>query len=319
MRILVTDHNFGDDAALERELVAAAGGELAAEQCRAEDEVAAAIARHRPDAMLVQFAPIGAGALEAPGALRAIVRYGVGVDNIDTAAAAAAGIRVARVPDYCIDEVADHTIALLLAVERGIVTLARQTAAGGWDFRAAGPVRRLRGRTLALLGFGRIAQAVAERAAALGLRIVAHDPAIAPDDVRRLGAEPLSLDEALAAADVLSVHVPLTKATRHLVGARELALLPPGAVVLNTSRGGLVDEEALADALSSGRLRGAGLDVLATEPPPAGHPLRRAPGAILTPHAAWYSDAAVEDLRRKAVEAAMALLAGRSPAGEVAA
>jgi D-3-phosphoglycerate dehydrogenase / 2-oxoglutarate reductase len=318
-RILVIDQNFGDDAALERRLVVAAGGSLALEHCRDEDDVAVALARHRPDAALVQFAPVGRRALADPGPLRALVRYGVGVDNIDTAVAAAAGIRVARVPDYCVDEVADHTLALLLAVERGIVALASQTVAGGWDFRAAGRVRRLRGRTLGLVGFGRIACAVGARAGALGMRLVAHDPALGDGDVRAAGATPAALDELLRAADVLSLHVPLTDDTRALIGAGELALLPVGAVVLNTARGGLVDEAALAAALADGRLGGAGLDVLAGEPPPPDHPLRRAPNVVLTPHTAWYSEAAVGDLRRKAVEAALALLDGAHPPGEVAA
>jgi D-3-phosphoglycerate dehydrogenase len=298
-RILVTDQNFGDDAAVERALVDAAGGSLALESCEGEEDVAAALRRHRPDAVLVQFAPVGRRALEEADGLRAIVRYGVGLDNVDTAAAGEAGIAVGRVPDYCIAEVADHTIALLLAVERGIVDLARQTAGGGWDFSVAAPVRRLGTLTLGLVGFGRIARAVAARAEALGLTVVAHDPEY---------SESLDLDELLARADVLSVHVPLTDETRGLIGARELALLPEGAIVLNTARGALVDEAALLEALRSGRLRGAGLDVLEDEPPAADHPLRHACGVVLTPHAAWFSESAVLDLRRKAVETAIELL-----------
>jgi D-3-phosphoglycerate dehydrogenase len=299
VRILIADQNFGDGGAVERGLVEEAGGTLAVEDCKSEEDVAGAIARHRPDALLVQFAPVGRRALSDANGLAAVVRYGVGVDNIDTAAAEERGIAVGRVPDYCVDEVADHTIALLLAVERGIVALAQQTAEGGWDFRAAVPVRRLSGLTLGLLGWGRIAQAVGARAEALGIRVVAHDPAF---------PETESLDAVLHTADVLSVHVPLTDETRGLVGARELGLLPEGAIVLNTARGGLVDEDALAEALASGRLRGAGLDVLASEPPAADHPLRSMPGVVLTPHAAWYSEQSVLELRRKAVETALELL-----------
>jgi D-3-phosphoglycerate dehydrogenase / 2-oxoglutarate reductase len=300
MRILISDQNFGDDAALERGLVEAAGGELVVTACGSEDELADALAEHRPDVLLVQFAPVGVRALEAANGLVGIVRYGVGLDNVDVSAARSAGVAVVPIPDYCIDEVADHTIALLLAVERGIVDLATQTRAGGWDFRAAGVVRRLRRRTFGLVGFGRIARAVAERASGFGLRVIAYDPNV-PD----AGTE--SLDELLGQADVLSLHVPLTEETRGLVGRRELALLPRGAVVLNTSRGGLVDETALAEALAAGRLRGAGLDVLIHEPPGADHPLRSAPGVVLTPHAAWFSDSAVLDLRRKAIEKALEL------------
>jgi D-3-phosphoglycerate dehydrogenase / 2-oxoglutarate reductase len=296
VRILVTDQNFGDGAEIERRLVQATGGELVVEDCKSEEDVADALARHRPDALLVQFAPIGERALREANGLAGIVRYGVGVDNIDTRAAKAHGIAVGAVPDYCVDEVADHTIALLLAVERGIVALAEQTRAGGWDFRAAGRVRRLQELTLGSVGWGRIARAVGTRAEALGLRIAAHDPAY---------PETVSLDDVLGQADVLTLHVPLTESTRRLVGARELAMLPDGAVVLNAARGGLVDEAALVAALASGHLGGAGLDVLASEPPPPDHPLRGMENVVLTPHAAWYSEAAVVELREKAVATAL--------------
>ena len=298
MKVVITDQNFGDEARLEREAVEAAGGELVVAESASEEDVAAAIAAHRPDALLVQFAPVGERALADPNGVVAIVRYGVGVDNIDVRAAMAHGIAVSAVPDYRVSEVADHALALLLAVERGIVALAVQTRAGAWDFRAAGPVRRLRGRVLGLVGFGRIARAVAARAEAFGMAVAFHDPAVSGG---------LELDELLRRADVLSLHVPLTDRTRDLIGARELALLPEGAVLVNTARGGLVDEEALVEALASGRLRGAGLDVLATEPPPPDHPLRMAPNVVLTPHAAWFSETAVVELRRKAVEKAIEL------------
>ena len=307
VRILISDQNFGDDARVERALAASAGAELVVADCRTEDDVASALAEHRPDALLVQFAPVGARALAAADGLAAIVRYGVGVDNIDTSAAAAAGIAVGRIPDYCVGEVADHTIALLLAVERRVVELAQQTAAGGWDFHAAVPVRRLEGLTLGLVGFGRIARAVAARAAAFGFRVVAYDPALEPHDVREAGAEPLGLDDLLRRSDFLSLHVPLTEETRGLIGRRELDLLPQGATVVNTARGGLLNEHALAMALGEGRLRGAGIDVLTDEPPALDHPLRGAPGAVLTPHAAWYSETSVLELRRKVVETALAL------------
>jgi D-3-phosphoglycerate dehydrogenase len=316
MRILITDQNFGDDARLERELAAAAGVEVRVATCTDEDDVAAAVAGHEPDALVVQFAPIGRVALAAAGSVRAIVRCGIGVDNIDLAAAADAGIAVARVPDYCVDEVADHTLALVLAIERGIPAL---VADGDWNFRAGGALRRLRGLTFGLVGFGQIARAVAARAAGFGYRVAAHDPALDDDAIRAGGAEPRPFDELLRGADVLSVHVPLTESTRSLVGAEELALLPQGAVVVNTARGGIVDEGALADALVSGHLRGAALDVLTAEPPPADHPLRGVPRLLLTPHAAWYSEEAIPELRRKAFEAAVDLVRGGTPPGRVTA
>jgi D-3-phosphoglycerate dehydrogenase len=308
MRILISDQNFGDDAALERRLAAAVGVELAVEDCRDEAGVAAALARHRPDALIVQFAPVGRTALGEAGGLRAIVRCGIGVDNVDVRAAAERGIAVARIPDYCVDEVADHTLALVLAVERGTMALANDVAAGNWSFRASGRLRRLRGRTFGLVGYGQIARAVAERARSFGYAVAAHDPAF--DDL-------YSLEELLRRADVLAVHVPLTDETRGMIGRDELALLPRGAIVVNTARGGIVDEDALLEALEAGTLRGAALDVLAVEPPPPDHPLRRAPNLVLTPHAAWYSEEAIEELRRKAVESALALVRGERPVGLV--
>ena len=302
MRILISDQNFDDDARVERAVAEEADAELVLAACRSEEDVAEALAAHRPDALLVQFAPVGERALAAANGLAAIVRYGVGLDNVDARAAEAAGVAVAGVPDFCVDEVADHTIALLLAVERGLVALVEQTRSGGWDYHAAGAARRLSGLTLGLVGFGRIARAVGVRAQALGVRMVAYDPAVAE-------AEATSLDELLGQADIVSLHVPLTEATRGLIGRRELELLPAGAVLLNASRGGLVDEEALVAALETGRLRGAGLDVLATEPPDPAHPLLHLPQVVVTPHAAWFSEESVVDLRQRAMRKALELAA----------
>lgn len=310
MRILISDQNFGDDARVERELAEQAGWELVVADCHTEEEVAEALGEHRPDALLVQFAPVGARALADANGLTAIVRYGVGVDNIAVDVAGARGIAVGRVPDYCVEEVAEHTVALLLTVERRVVDLALQTRTGGWDWQVAEPTRRVADLRLGLVGFGQIARAVAARATGFGMRVAAYDPGVEPHAMREEGVEPLAFEDLLGRSDVLSLHVPLTVETRGLIGRAELDLLPEGAIVLNTARGGLVDESALAEALAAGRLRGAGIDVLAEEPPPAAHPLRTAPGAVLTPHAAWYSQTAVAELRRKAVETAIAL-AGR--------
>lgn len=280
--------------------MADAGGALAVADCRSEPDVIAALQAEQPHALLVQFAPIGAAAIGSAGDLRAIVRYGVGLDNVDTDAARAAGIQLGLVPDYCIDEVADHTFALLLAVARGVVDLATSTRAGAWDWRAAQPVRRLRGQTLGLLGYGRVGQAVAQRASGFGLQTLIFDPA-APEQ------STTDLTTLLRQTNILSVHVPLTDETRGMIGTAELELLPAGAIVLNASRGGIIDEDALAAALDSGHLAGAGLDVLATEPPLAGHPLIGKPGLVLTPHTAWYSEESILELRRRATEQAITM------------
>ena len=315
MQILISDQNFGDDARFEREVAESVGVEVTVASCRDEDDVADALELHRPDVLLVQFAPVGRRALASAHGLGGIVRYGVGVDNIDLMAATERGIPVARIPDYCLDEVADHTLALVLAVERGIVALARDVEAGGWSFRAAGTVRRLSGRTFGLLGFGQVARRVAWRAAAFGYCVLAHDPALSADEIHADGAEPRSLEALLGDADVLSIHAPLTDSTRGLLDAR--ALLHEGAIVVNTARGGIVDENALVDAVASGRLRGAALDVLEDEPAAPDDVLRRMPGIVLTSHAAWYSQEAIADLRQKAIETALALARGERPAGLV--
>jgi D-3-phosphoglycerate dehydrogenase / 2-oxoglutarate reductase len=317
VRILITDQNFDDDARVERELIAATDHELVVTACTDEADVIQALEQYRPDLLLVQFVKVGAEALAQADTVRAIVRYGIGVDNIDIAAAAERGIAVARIPDYCIDEVADQTLALVLAVERRVLETANGTRAGEWNFRAGGPMRRLQGLSFGLLGFGRIAQAVALRAGAFGFKLLAHDVAVASEAFERLNVEAVSRDELLARSDVLSLHLPLTPETRGTLGARELARLPQGATVINTARGGLIDEPSLLDALENGHLGGAGIDVLEREPPAPGDPLRTAPRIVLTPHAAWYSEAAIVELRTKAVEAALLLLNGGVPVGQV--
>jgi len=229
----------------------------------------------------------GAMMREAPG-LRIVARHGVGLDTVDVAAAAELDIEVTTTPAANSRSVAELAVALLMVTRRGLGP-ALASASAGADAapadRASMTGRELAGATLGLLGYGRIAQVVAGIARdGLGMRVVAHDPHLGDDAIREAGAEPAGLDDLLRASDALSVHVPLTDATRGLISARELALLPAGAVVVNTSRGGVVDEEALVAALESGHLAGAGLDVTSVEPLPGDHPLRHRPDVVLTPH-----------------------------------
>lgn len=238
----------------------------------------------------------GAMMREAPG-LRIVARHGVGLDTVDVAAAAELDIEVTTTPAANSRSVAELAVALLMVTRRGLGPALASAGAGagagaGADPSAAAPGdrasmigRELTGATLGLLGYGRIAQLVAGIARdGLGMRVVAHDPHLDDDAIRQAGADPAGLDDLLRTSDALSVHVPLTDATRGLISARELALLPAGAVVVNTSRGGVVDEEALVAALESGHLAGAGLDVTSVEPLPGDHPLRHRPDVVLTPH-----------------------------------
>lgn len=243
---------------------------------------------------------------------RAISVAAAGTDVVDLAAAAVRGIVVTNVPHYCIAEVADHTLALLLAVWRKLRAAEAIARCGSWDLDGLRPVRRLAGRTLGLVGFGAIGRGVAERARAFGMTVVAHDPLVASANVRLC-----RLDEVLASCDVLCLHVPLTAETAGLIGREELRRLRPGAVLVNASRGAVVDHDALVEALRDGHLAGAGLDVLPSEPPAPDEPLLVMDNVVVTPHMGYYSEESLEDLRRTAVENLVAALSGRHPGSVV--
>jgi len=269
-------------------------------------EVAALAASAQPDAILSRQGPVTAAVMDAAPGLRIIARHGVGVDDVDIAEAQRRGIVVTRAPGSNTQAVAEHTLALLLALTKDLPLLSAQVAAGAW--RGAGTkVRDVAGLRLGLVGCGAIGQAVARLAAAFGISVAAYDPAESDSpDVARLP----TLQALLARSDVLSLHLPLLPATRHLIGTAELAALPPGAIVLNTARGGLIDEAALHDAIEAGHLAGAGLDVFEDEPPPKDHPLRRHPRVICTPHVAGVTDGSLVNMGVMAAECIVAVLRG---------
>jgi D-3-phosphoglycerate dehydrogenase len=266
---------------------------------------------------LVSFAPVTAEDLERLPALRVVSTPSVGFDHVDVSAATDRGIWVCNVPDYCIEEMADHALALLVALVRGVVELDRTVRSGGWDYEATGPLRRISDVRVGVVGFGRIGRAFASRAHALGMDVRVHDPLVPDEEVAATGARPAALDQLLGSSDAISVHAPLTSETRGLIGSRELALLPEGAFVVNVARGPLVDTEALLAALASGRLGGAALDVLDVEPPTPDAPAPVAPRLIVTPHAGWYSERAEEEVLRRSAEAVLDVLATRRPANPV--
>jgi len=282
--VAVTDHPFPHLEAA-RAVLEPAGHEVVEHDCSTAEEVARACAD--ADGVLNTYAPVPAGTLDALERCRGIARFGIGVDTIDLDRASERGIPVTNVPDYCTEEVADHTLALLYALLRGVVELDRRVARGEWDAKAAGPLRTLAGMRVGIVGLGRIGNAVATRLLALGAEVWATD--VLP--VARDGVQLVELDELLAECEAVTLHVPLTKETRGLIRSREIASMRPGALLVNTSRGGVVDAGAVLQALRSRKLGGAALDVLPTEPPPA-PPL--APNLIVTPHAAYYSDASEE-------------------------
>jgi len=312
--VAVTDSVF-PSLEPERRVLAPLGVELRPGQCRSEEELIELT--RGADAVLNCYAKMTARVIETLDRCKIIARYGIGVDNVDLPAATRARIVVTNVPDYCIDEVSDHALALLLALARHIVSSDRAVNAGTWDVVAHAGIHRLRGQILGLLGFGKIAVALASKAQALGLSVLAHDPYLDPMLIARHGARAVDFDTLLGEADVVSIHVPLSAQTRGLIGERELARMKPTSFLINTSRGGIVDEQALAVALREGQLSGAALDVLSTEPPPRDHPLRQATNVILTPHLAFYSRESVVELQTKAAEEVARALRGEPPRSPV--
>jgi D-3-phosphoglycerate dehydrogenase len=281
--------------------------------CRTSQEVAAQAGD--ADVLINQYVPITAPVLDALPRCRLVVRYGVGVDNVEVEAATARGVWVANVPDYGRDEVADHTLALALSVLRGVVVLDRSVHQGTWDLEAARPLRRLATLVWGVVGCGAIGTAVAGRAAGLGMRVLGYDI----DQVRSgPPIERVPLEALLEAADLVSLHAALTPGSRHLIGAAALARMRPSAWLVNTARGGLVDGAAMLAALDAGELAGAAIDVLEGEPPDElGWRLARHPRVVATPHAAWYSEEAFHTLKTEVAREALRVLEGGRPRSPV--
>lgn len=308
--VLVTDYTW-PSLEIEERTVAQVGAALVVAASGEEGELIE-LARDA-QAILTCFARVSAEVIAAAPGLQVIGRYGIGVDNIDVAEATRRGIPVTNVPAYCLDEVAEHVLALVLAHARGICAYDRAVRAGDWSLATGAPLFRVRGRTLGIVGFGKIGQALAGRAAALGLEVLVSDPVIPDAVVLKADATPVALDELVDRSDFVSVHVPLTEATRGLIGERELRAMKPTAFVVNAARGGVVDQEALTRALDEGWIAGAGLDVFVPERLRVDHPLLQQPSLIATPHVAFYSEESVQELQRLAAENVAAVLSGRRP------
>ncbi len=297
-----------------REVLAKIGGEL----CLAQDSTPEAILRVAADAdaLLVTYAKITAEMIRQMKRCRIISRFGIGVDNVDIAAATFAGIVVTKVPDYCIDEVSDHAMAMLLALVRKIPYANSLVHAGRWEMPAVAPIHRLRGTVLGLVGFGKIPQLVAPKARAFGIKVIAFDPYIPLDVMTRAGVEKVEFDELLKRSDYVSIHSPLLPETRHLFNAEAFRKMKPTAYLVNTARGPIVDEAALAHALDAQQIAGAALDVLSQEPP-AGSPLFGRNNVILTPHTSFYSVESLVELQVKAAEEVVRVLSKQAPRNPV--
>ena len=305
----LTDHVF-DDLVLEQDLIAEAGGRLLFEPEAIEPEQWLAHAE-TADAVVTCHAVLPDHFIERLERCRVIARYGVGIDNVDVAAATRAGIPVTHVPDYCVDEVSTHTMALLLALNRGVARLDRSTRAGHWSVQAAGEVHRIRGQILGLVGFGRNARAVADKARAFGLTVLASDPGVAPEVMAASGARSATLEELLEQSDYISLHAPLVEQTHHLIDNTTLQRMKSSAYLINTARGGLIDIDALRTALERGVIAGAALDVFETEPPGEVFDFEN---VIVTPHSAFASIESVLELKRLTISRALEVLDGERPA-----
>lgn len=297
-RVLVTDTDM-PSFEIEEEVLRPLGAEV--HLSPSGDEATLVVEAGRSDAIMVGYVPVREPVIAsaAKHGCRAIVRYGIGYDNVDVAAADRYGIPFANVPDYCQDEVADHSMTLLLAHARKLVDATRSVRDGGWDI-PKGQVPRIQGRRLGLVGFGRIGRRVATRAMAFGLEVLAFDP-VAPVDVS--GVKPAgSVADVFRDADYVSLHLPLTEKTHHIIGRETMSAARRQPVLINTARGGLVDLQAVLEALDEGLLGGVALDVFETEPLPADHPLRNHPLAVVTPHMSYYSNDSEPDLIRRVAE-----------------
>lgn len=309
-KIVITDYEFPD---LAPELSAFAGQDVTLDAGPFPDAAALREACRDADALINQYVQLDAAFIATLERCRVIARYGIGVNTIDVEAATAAGIMVANVPDGSLDDVSDHAAAMILSLSRGLGVYDRALRRGQWDYAQAKPLHRLRGATLGLLGFGNIPRRLAAKMQAFGMRTLAHDPFVDPDTALREHATTMvDTEELFSTADVVSVHLPLTAETTGLVDARLLGLMKETALLLNTSRGGIVQEQDLAAALTAGRLGGAGLDVFTQEPLGQQSPLTTLENTILTPHAAWYSEESEQEIRTKTARNVLeALFAGQ--------
>jgi D-3-phosphoglycerate dehydrogenase len=306
-RVLITDRAW-PDCAIERDILSRCHAQIF-EAPNGDEATLIALARE-VDAIGTNWATVTENVIRAVPRCRIVARFGIGLDNICIKTATELGIPVTNVPDYCVSEVSDHALALILACARNIAFFHARTKTGEYDLSAGPPMKRLAGATLGLVGLGRIAQALLPKARAIGFNVIAYTRG---GNDAGTGCPMVSLDELLSQSDFVSLHAPLTEATHGLIGDRQFARMKPTAFLVNTSRGGLIDHAALWRAISSGRLAGAGLDVFDPEPPDLSQPLFRDERVIVTPHAAFTSAESLQDLRTRAARQIAEALEGRRP------
>lgn len=309
-KVVVTDYEY-DTFAPEEEVLNKLGIELTFEQCKTEEDL---IEKCKDaDALLNQYATISRRVIENLDKCKVISRYGIGFNTVDIDAATEKGIIVGNVTDYCLDEVSDHAMALLLSSVRKVTLMNNSVKGGEWDFKVAVPVYRMRGRTLGLVGLGNIPQTLAKKAQAFGINVIAFDPFVSPEVAAAIDVKLVTLDELCEQADYVSIHVPLNKHTEGMISHEQFNKMKKEAFIINTARGPIIDEKALIQALQEGKIAGAGLDVLEVEPIAQDNPLLKMDNVIINPHSAFYSVEAEAELKRKAAQNVADVLSGYLP------
>jgi len=309
-KVVVTDLGY-QTYDYEKSVLEPVGAKITLANCQTEEEVVKAC--RTADGILNRAAPMTAHVMDALERCRVIARYGVGVDNVDVAAATAKGIVVANVVGYCDDEVSTQAVVLILALARKIVSHDRAVRGGAWDIGSADPIYRTKGKTLGFVGFGRMARATVKKVAGFEMTLVAYDPFVTPAQADPFGVTMVDFETLLSTSDFISLHAPLMPATRHIVDAKALGQMKPSAYLVNTSRGGLIDQKALTKALAEKKLAGAALDVYEVEPLEPDSPLKELDNVILTDHAGWYSEESIVELQTRAAQAVAAVLSGNRP------
>lgn len=307
VKITDCDHPSVD---IEKKVIDRISARMSLHQCKTEEDIIRECGD--ADALLNQYAPLTRNVLSQLKKCKVIVRYGVGVNNVDLEAASDFGIQICNVPDYGVDEVSDHALALLYTLARKTLLMGNAVRKGEWDFSISRPILRLRGKVVGVVGLGRIGRAFAEKVHGTGFKVIGYDEKTRVYEELPF-IERVSFEELLQRSDIISVHCPLTEKTKNMFGEKELRAMKASAFLINTARGSIINEAALNHALSKGWIAGAALDVMELEPPSAENPLFQHESFIATPHVAWYSEQAFEELKRKAAEEAVRVLIGEEP------